>query len=217
MRDALEVTPGLFVTGLGAAHLPAFQTAVIADIHLGYSRAARRRGGYLPAAESVDEVIDRVLDIVEKLHVTQLVVAGDIRHSTHDVDAGELTDVSRFIEQTSRAVTLTLAKGNHDRGSTAPRDLSFGEFIVQHEPPRSFPHHWTICGHLHPSAAVRDETGAEARYPCFLVGPRICVLPAFTNWAGGTRVSRLLPHLPAGEWQSIIAWEGLVYKMASED
>jgi uncharacterized protein len=211
MRDAIEITPGVLVTGLGAAHLLESQTAIIADVHLGYARAARRRGGYLPTSEPVDEVIERALCVINTLHVTQLIIAGDIRHSTRDADEAELREVARFIEHVSRVVRLTLVAGNHDRGSTAPRELAIGEVVIQHEPPRDIPDQWTICGHLHPSTMVRDETGAGARYPCFLIGPKICVLPAFTTWAGGTRVSRLLPQLPVGVWRRIVVWEGVVY------
>ena len=41
MPDAVHVTPDIVATGFGAIYLPSMSTAVIADIHLGYARAAR--------------------------------------------------------------------------------------------------------------------------------------------------------------------------------
>src|SRR5688500_15005733 len=200
MPDTIEVAPGLALTGHGAAWLPDHATLIVADVHLGYARAARRRGGWLPPGEDAEASASRLLDAAGDVGATHVVVAGDLRHSTRDVDAGELAEVRRFLALVGAAARVTLLPGNHDRhaatlyaglAALTAEPLALGAFDVAHEPPASEPSRWTICGHLHPSTEVRDATGAGARYPCALVGPHVVVLPAFSDWAGGVRAGRL--------------------------
>ena len=209
MPDTIEVSPGLVLTGHGAAWIPSHATLVVADVHLGYARAARRRGGWLPTGEDADASARRLLAAVHAVGARRVVVAGDLRHSTRDVDDAELDEVRRFLAAVGAELHVTLVPGNHDRGAErlyaglaelAPDPLALGLFDVAHEPPADEPPQWTICGHLHPSTEVRDATGAGARYPCALVGPRVMVLPAFSAWAGGVHAGRLRRALFAGDW-----------------
>ena len=211
MPSSLLVAPALHLTAEGAAWLPDERTIVVADLHIGYARAARRRGGYLPGVETAGTLAARVLAIADRLGARRLVVAGDLRHSTRDADAEELAEVAEFLERLSTIERVDAVAGNHDRGAVGMSDrVRTGEFDIVHAPPHAVPERWTICGHLHPSAMVRDETGAGARYPCALVGPRIVVLPAFSSWAGGTTTGRLLASLPAGEWRRYAVGGGVV-------
>jgi len=201
-RD-IAISSEISLTGEGAAWLPRHATVIIADVHLGYATAAKRRGGYLPGVESAAASADRALAVARRVGATRLVVAGDLRHSTRDVDAAELEEVRLFRAGLSTLAHVELVAGNHDRGMAGmTTSTRVGDVEVCHAPPADVPANWVICGHLHPTVTVRDETGAGARYPCALVGPRIVVLPAFSAWAGGVPVRRLLPSLPAGEWQS---------------
>lgn len=211
MRSWVEVAPGLCVAAGGAAWLPEHAAVVVADVHIGYARAARRRGGYLPQVESAATVAARVLAIATRLGATRLLIAGDLRHSTRDVDAAELAEVDAFLERLHGSLgQVDLIAGNHDRTASltgAPAMLPIvrlGDINVVHAPPATVPDRWTVCGHLHPSTTVSDETGAGARFPCAMVGPRVLVLPAFTEWAGGARAGRLRAQLPAGSWQRIV-------------
>ena len=209
MPATLEVAPGLVLTGHGAAWLPDHDTLVVADVHLGYARAARRRGGWLPAGEDAAASARRLVAAARAVDAGHVVVAGDLRHSTRDVDDAELAEVRRFLATVAAELRVTVLPGNHDRDAErhyaglavlATEPLAVGPFDVSHEPPSAEPARWTICGHLHPSTDVRDATGAGARYPCALVGPRVVVLPAFSEWAGGVRAGRLRRALFAGAW-----------------
>lgn len=200
--------PGLRLTGDGAAWLPASATLVVADVHVGYELAAQRRGGYLPPVQSGAVVGARLTAMVRELSVRRLVIAGDLRHSTHDVDDFERAELAAFAAALPTNVALEVVVGNHDRGgSIVGRSvlgpMRLGDVDIRHEPPTVRPARWTVCGHLHPRVTVRDETGASARYPCALVGERVVVLPAFSDWAGGTPVGRLLESLPVGEWRAL--------------
>lgn len=216
MRPWVEIAPDLRLTGDGAAWLPDESAAVIADVHIGYARAARRRGGYLPQVEGAAALAARVLALTARLEARRLVIAGDLRHSTRDVDAAELAEVAAFLDRLAAGLErVELVSGNHDRGAAGMQALvRVGSVDVVHQPPPTAPARWTVCGHLHPSTTVRDETGAGARYPCALAGPRTLVLPAFTEWAGGSRASRLVPRLPAGEWRRLVVAGGMVLEVA---
>ena len=214
MPREIAITSEITLTGAGAAWLPAEAALVIGDVHLGYARAARRRGGYLPSVESADAAADRALAATHRVGATRLVIAGDLRHSTRDVDSGELAEVRAFRARLASLARVELVAGNHDRGGEdMVARVLIGSVSVVHEPPSTVPGHWVICGHLHPTVTVRDETGAGARYPCALVGPRIIVLPAFSAWAGGVAVRRLLTSLPAGEWKTYPIAGGEIYSL----
>lgn len=215
MRPWLDVAPGIRVTGTGAAWIPAERTVVVADVHVGYELAAQRRGGYLPPIASGYEIGIRLAALTTALGATRLVIAGDLRHSTRDADDMERAELAELAAAVRATVTLDVVLGNHDRGGAmidvvATHSLRVGEVDVVHHPPAAPPARWTICGHLHPRITLRDETGASARYPCAMVGPRLLVVPAFSDWAGGTEARRLLDELPAAPWRVLPMVDGLV-------
>lgn len=215
MRRWLEVTPGLRVTGDGAAWLPDAGALVVADVHLGYDLAARRRGGYLPTTERGADVGARLAAMAHALSVTRVVVAGDLRHSTRDMDDLERAELAALADSFPSDVALDVVLGNHDRGGAlvgreAESPLRIADVDVVHVPPRTTPVRWTICGHLHPRITVRDETGASARFPCVLLGARLVVLPAFSGWAGGTAAGRLLESLPPDDWRALPITHGAI-------
>ncbi len=208
MQRWIELAPGLRVTGHGIAWLPAERTIVAADVHLGYELAAQRRGGYLPPVARGSAVGARLADIARELAATRVVIAGDLRHSTRDVDAAEREELAQLARAVGQVATLEVVLGNHDRGgsivgSDTAGVLRIGGVDIVHAPPRLTPHVLTICGHLHPRITVRDAAGAASRFACVLAGERIIVLPAFSEWAGGAEASRLLAHLPGGRWRAL--------------
>lgn len=215
MERWLEVAPGVRVTGDGAAWLPAHRTLVVADVHVGYELAAQRRGGYLPPVERGAVVGARLRGVADAFGAVRVVVAGDLRHSTRDVDDFEREELAHFAAALGSGLQLDVVAGNHDRGGTivglaTAGPLRIGALDIVHEPPAAVPARWTVCGHLHPRITVRDETGAAARYPCVLVGAGVVVLPAFSEWAGGTSVARLLGRLPPGEWRALPVSRGTI-------
>ena len=211
--DRLAVTDDVVLTADGAAWLPGASALVVADIHVGYARAARRRGGWLPTdAESPARLAARLVAACARVGATRLVIAGDLRHSTRDVDEGERREVAELLATLGeRLAAVDVVAGNHDRGDAWATSLSLGAVEVLHAPPDAAPARWTICGHLHPRTTVRDETGASLRVPCALVGERTVVLPAFTDWAGGLAAGRARRAIGWGAWREIICAGGRVW------
>lgn len=215
MHEWIEVAPGLRVTGDGAAWLPDEKAIVIADVHLGYELAAQRRGGYLPPIHRGSAIGARMRALALAHAADRVIIAGDLRHSTRDLDAFERTELEEFAGAIGGNVALEVVLGNHDRGGSivgreSAGTLRVGPFDIGHVPPTEMPQRWSICGHLHPRVTVRDETGASARYPCVLVGERLVVLPAFSDWAGGTSAGRLVRTLPLGTWRAYPVSNGLI-------
>lgn len=208
VRRWIEVAPGLRLTAHGAAWLPAERALVVADVHIGYEFAAQRRGGYLPLVEHGERVGLRLRAMAHELDAVRVIIAGDLRHSTRDVDELERTELACLAEAIGEEIALDVVLGNHDRGGAivgreTAGPLRVGGVDVTHVPPVATPDRWTISGHLHPRTTVRDETGAAARFRCALVGERLVVLPAFSDWAGGAAAKRLLDVLPPGAWRAI--------------
>jgi uncharacterized protein len=211
----IEIAPGIRLTGDGAAWLPGERTLVVADVHVGYELAAQRRGGYLPPVDQGAVVGARLREMANELAALRLVIAGDLRHSTRDLDDLERAELARLVDAVGTGIVLDVVRGNHDRGGTivgreTTGTLRVGDVDVVHVPPASTPERWTVCGHLHPRTTLRDETGAAARFPCAMVGERMIVLPAFSRWAGGASAGRLLDALPAGAWRAIPISDGSI-------
>src|SRR5215208_7031467 len=98
IADSRFPIPALFLTPDGSAWLPDESALVVADIHVGYARAARRRGGWLPGdVESPARLVARLLAACARVGATRLVIAGDLRHSTRDVDDAERAEVAALL------------------------------------------------------------------------------------------------------------------------
>jgi len=173
----------------GAIHLGE-RTAVVADVHLGYEWARGEAGDSIPA-HSLGETLDRLKRLFARTEVRRLIVAGDLVESARP-NARTAADVRRLgAWLAARSIDWTIIPGNHDRGlrglSGLPIEpgaaLTLAGWTIQHgdRPPTG---DRIIMGHYHPT--LRAEGFAA---PCFLAGPRLLVLPAFTNNAAGLDVA----------------------------
>lgn len=167
-----------------ALHEPS-ATAVLADLHLGYSAARQRLGDAIPLRSTADEI--RPLLDAARLHVIKRVlVAGDLFERGYDKAVYQ-----QFVDALDRhrICWLGLVPGNHDRGLDEQLpifadgyDLA-GWRIVHGDQPRD--ESKLVLGHWHP-AVIRK--GRKA--PCFLVQGTQLVLPAFSLDAAGVDVRR---------------------------
>jgi len=182
--------------------IPYSRTLVVADIHLGYSWAQRRRGELGPLAD--DRAKQKLNAACEELHPAEIVFLGDVVHAPRPCQPER-----QWIEQTltglAERMRLTAVRGNHDRAFAR----EFGHLPVQQvnswETGRITAIHGDrldtsiregcllVIGHIHPSLTTKDAAGAPQKLPLFLSSQSCIVLPAFSPFAGGYDVSRGLP------------------------
>lgn len=193
-----ELHPGLQAHPSGALWLPAAGAALLADVHLGYAWAMRRRGQLgPPVSAGVGERLERLL---QELQPRLLVVLGDLVHAPRP-GAEEQAAIERQIASLRAHAGLLLVRGNHDRGFArdfahlelpAVEEWAFGGWRAVHGD-QAGPGQRLILGHFHPAVSIRDAAGARMRLPAFLVFPNAVVLPAFSPLAAGFDVRRGLP------------------------
>jgi metallophosphoesterase superfamily enzyme len=110
--------------------------------------------------------------------------------------------VERFAAwRTATTIDTAVVPGNHDRAlarvadawrlTVLPSPHSEGPFAFVHDPedrpPRAKSYFWS--GHLHPAVTLR-RAGDSMKLPCFHIGPRAAILPAFSTFTAGGAVDR---------------------------
>ena len=205
---------GLWAHASGALWIPESKTAIVADIHLGYSWAQRRRGELGPLAD--ERTRDKLLCLREELNPRRFVFLGDLVHAPKPCEP-ERQWIEDVLRELGRSAELTAVRGNHDRAFAD----EFGYLPVEttvcwtdaslaaiHGDQLAIPipeHGTLIVGHLHPALPVLDASGAGRKLPAFLASPSCVVLPAFSPFAGGYNLACGVP----GELQALFRGEAL--------
>jgi putative SbcD/Mre11-related phosphoesterase len=197
-----ELSPGRFAHASGALWLPADQTIVIADAHLGYGWAQRRRGELGPVSDRKSR--PKIQALLDELHPARIVFLGDLVHAPRPA-VEERTHIESLLGELAAAAELILVRGNHDRAfaydfghlglTLVPEWRSRGLTALHGDrlDRSAIPEAGLIVGHLHPVVKIKDAAGASTKLPLFLVSERITVLPAFSPYSAGCDVSKALP------------------------
>ena len=166
-----------------ALHEPT-ATAVLADVHLGYSAARQRLGDAIPG-RSVAEELQPLMSAARKHDIRGIIVAGDLFERGFDAAiCAEFLTLLRQMRVHLRAVI----PGNHDRGIERGQLPLFADgfdlagWHITHGD-RDIANPSAVLGHWHP--AVRRQ---RRKLPCFLARGRHLVLPAFSLDAAGVDV-----------------------------
>jgi putative SbcD/Mre11-related phosphoesterase len=185
----------------------------VADLHLGYAWAQRRSGQLLPL-RAAEDTVERLRVLLRAYRPREIILLGDIVHRALDVPWLR-TELGRLITALDSTLLRCLA-GNHDRRlESLLRELSpglrlhararLGPHLLLHgddfkpapqaqiseEPVApSGPAGLIFMGHEHPAIRLSDGLTTSAKVPCFLVGPKTVILPAFSPWAAGSAVGR---------------------------
>jgi DNA ligase-associated metallophosphoesterase len=170
---------------------PRTGTVVAADLHWGKAATFRAAGIPLPPGTTTADLarLDAVLDRTE---ARSLVILGDLFHAAAGRAERTLAELHRW--RTRRAaLDVLLVRGNHDRHAGDPPatleiecrngPVLLSPFVLRHEPGESADG-YTLAGHVHPGLTVVGEGLQRERLPCFVVGPRLAVLPAFGGFTG---------------------------------
>ena len=197
----LEIWPGVLAHASGALWLEHSKSLVVADLHLGYGWAQRRRGELGPLVDSETQLkISRVLD---EVNASTILLAGDIVHAAKpgEEEASFVREVLTGLQRRAQVIGI---RGNHDRRFAEDfGDLQIGlveqwregDLLVTHGDrlPSSLPVGRLAIGHLHPAIGLEDAAGVKQRLPAFLLAGPVVVLPAFSPFAAGIDVWRSMP------------------------
>ena len=186
---------------------PRTRTLYVADVHLGKAAAFRAGGVAVPdgATESDLARLDRLLRATA---AERLVVLGDFLHAASGVTA-TLDRTFRAWRAAHASTEIVVVRGNHDaRAGDPPADWHVrivrephdaGAFLLCHHPPRDDRattqdlFGYTLCGHVHPGVRIEGAAREAARLPCFVLGERRAILPAFGRFTGLATVAPA-PH-----------------------
>lgn len=195
-RSRLEVTPGVWLDHRRALFLEEHGTLCIADPHIGYAWAHRYAGQLLPVVKK-DDTADRLEELCACYKPSRSVILGDIVHRA--VPRSQVkSELCAFLQRASSCTCLELLLGNHDRGLErvlpphvrTQTALDVGEYTLVHgDATETSSAKKMIMGHEHPAISLGDGVKG-AKFPCFVHGPVITILPAFSSWAAGADIRR---------------------------
>jgi uncharacterized protein len=178
----------------GAIWLPGQGTALIADLHLGFAWAQRRRGELWPLTDAGAKA--KLEWLCEELQPKRLVLVGDIIHAPQP-SPEEATLIENTLESIRKRTELICVAGNHDRGQNyRPEWRTEGIRAIHGNVLPSAPEAGilTVIGHFHPIMKLRDATTTGHRHRAFLKGNGLLVLPAFSPFASGCDMCDQMPR-----------------------
>jgi DNA ligase-associated metallophosphoesterase len=185
-----------------ALYWPRTETLVVADMHWGKAATFRAGGLALPGGTTTADLerLDRVLC---RTAARRLVILGDLFHARAGRIAAPTLAAIRAWRPARADVEMLLVRGNHDRhAGDPPPDLHINAvnapaflppFVLRHEPAEAT-EGYTLAGHVHPGVRLAGRGRLRERLPCFFVGSRLAILPAFGSFTGLADVEPSAAH-----------------------
>lgn len=200
MDTSLNLGAGRIADCSGALYLERTRTLMIADAHLGYGWAQRRRGQMGPVTDG--GIRNRLAEAMDRYLPEEVVFLGDTVHAPKPMPA-EREFIEEVLQWMLGLAKVSVVQGNHDRAFG--RDFGHlpvlvlpqwrdGDLLGLHgdrlhvEVPDAG--HY-LLGHLHPAVNLQDDAGVNRRVPAFLVSETATILPAFSPFAAGFDITRL--------------------------
>jgi len=182
--------------GQRALFWPRGRTLFVADVHLGKGAAFRAGGIPLPRGATAADLA-RLAGLVARTRADTLCVLGDFLHAASG-RVPALDAAFRAWREAHSGLSVRIVRGNHDdRAGDPPGGWRVDVVTEPHPlPPFLACHHpqaprtgYALCGHLHPGVRVYGRGRESIRVPCFVLGPRRAVLPAFGRLTGLALIS----------------------------
>ncbi len=177
---------------------PNERTLVIADTHFGKDAAARASGAAVPEGTTESDLI-RLDGLVDRHEVGRLWILGDVFHSEFSKESRTMEALSGWRNRRSD-LEIEIVLGNHDRRvdrlterlgmDILPGGVKRGPWCLAHEPVEGRGG-YVLCGHVHPGVRVRGAGRQVMTLPCYLVGERRMILPAFGGMTGAVAQRRV--------------------------
>ena len=167
------------------------KTLFIADTHFGKAATFRKVG--IPVSEhtSAEDCL-RLSKLVEGTGAEKLIILGDFLHAR----AGRAQPVRNQLfdwRDQHRELSIVLIRGNHDQQSGDPwseldiecmADPTEAQSWDLRHLPIDSPTRPYMAGHLHPGYRLRGTGRDTLRSPCWVVGEKRFILPAFGGFTG---------------------------------
>lgn len=179
-----------------AAYRPSNRQLLVADPHFGKAAAFRALGVPVPGG-TTGETLARLTAAAERTGAASIVFLGDFLHAKAGRAARTMDALAAWRRAHPR-LGLTLVRGNHDRGAGDPPDeleIACVDGPLD-APPYAYAHHpqpapacYVLAGHVHPSVTLRGAGRQRQRLPCFHLGARVGILPAFGEFTGTADVA----------------------------
>jgi len=181
-----------------ALYWPRGHTLFVADVHLGKAATLRAGGVPIPRGTTAHDLA-RLTRLVQATGASKLVVLGDFLHAA----AGRVDglDVAfRAWRDAHRDLEVVLVRGNHDAKAGDPPAAWRVAVVAEPHPlppflachlPQFPPSGYALCGHLHPGTWVIGRARESLRLPCFVLGARRLLMPAFGRLTGLAMVTPL--------------------------
>lgn len=178
-----------------AAFLPHIFTLLIADAHIGKAVSFRALGVPVPAGTTTEN-LNLISLLVTRHQAQRIIFLGDFLHSAKSHAAATMAAVARWRELHAN-LQITLVRGNHDDRAGDPpahlridvvdEPLRLGGLALCHHP-QEVAGAYVLAGHIHPCMKLSGRGRDRLRLPCFWMGPRTGVLPAFGAFTGMAEV-----------------------------
>jgi DNA ligase-associated metallophosphoesterase len=182
----------VYLLGERALYWPGTSTLVVADLHWGKASTFRAAGIPVPIGTTSDDLA-RLDSALQRTGARRMVVLGDLFHAKAGRIASHTLAELRRWRSLAGTFEILLVRGNHDRHSgDPPNDLQINcvnapafvpPFIFRHEPVDA-EGAYGLAGHVHPGLTLVGRGLQRETLPCFLVGQRGAIIPAFGSFTG---------------------------------
>lgn len=178
----------IFLLPEKAIYWPAKEMLLIADLHFGKTTHFRNNGIAVPKNASNKNW--KQLHQLLRLHQPKrLCFLGDLFHSKQNKE----WDVFGELISSYDSIHFELVRGNHDILNpddyqalglqVYPKNLVEDPFLLSHEPIENCDL-YNLAGHIHPGVKLRAKGKQSYKAPCFYLGEKNAILPAFGNFTG---------------------------------
>ena len=174
----MEISPGIEMVDT-ALWIRKEKILIINDLHLGYEETLHRKGVLVPKFQ-LEDILDRLHRILQKVHPRKIIINGDLKHEFGTVLRQEWREVLKFLDEIiSQKIAVVIIRGNHDpllkpiaekRGITIVKEYYIGDTVIVHGDAAIVTKaKRIIIGHEHPALTIREKSKRE-KYKCFLKG-----------------------------------------------
>lgn len=163
------------------------EALLLADPHFGKVTHFRKAGMAIPG-KAAHKNLQTLKQLIVEHKPKRVLFLGDLFHS--EMNTEWLLFKELLLEFPD--LQFTLIQGNHDilhkhsYDNTAMEvvsELNLGPYNFTHEP-QEHPTLYNLSGHLHPGVSMHGKGRQSMRLPCYYLGKKNGVLPAFGEFTG---------------------------------